>query len=51
LIINSSFELYFIQSFWVLLFTVYSYFCVNITFYQMTFLYHLPVFEVKTKKC
>jgi hypothetical protein len=39
LIINSSFELYLIEIFWVLLFTVYSYFCANITFSQMTYFY------------
>jgi hypothetical protein len=39
LIINSSFELYLIQIFWVLLFTVYIYFCVNISFSQMTYFY------------
>jgi hypothetical protein len=39
LIINSSFELYLIEIFWVLLFTVYTYFCANIVFYQMTYFY------------
>jgi hypothetical protein len=39
LIINSSFELYLIEIFWVLLFTVYIYFCANITFSQMTYFY------------
>jgi hypothetical protein len=39
LIINSSFELYLIQIFWVLLFTFYTYFCVNINFSQMTYFY------------
>jgi hypothetical protein len=39
LIINSSFGLYLIEIFWVLLFTVYTYFCANITFYQMTYFY------------
>ncbi len=39
LIINSSFELYLIEIFWVLLFTVYSYFCINIIFSQMTYFY------------
>jgi hypothetical protein len=39
LIINSSFELYLIQIFWVLLFTVYTYFGVNINFSQMTYFY------------
>jgi hypothetical protein len=39
LIINSSFELYLIEIFWVLLFTFYYYFCVNITFFQMTYFY------------
>jgi len=39
LIINSSFELYLIQIFWVLLFTVYIYFCANINFSQMTHFY------------
>ncbi len=39
LIINSSFELYLIEIFWVLLFTVYTYFCVNIIFSQMTYFY------------
>jgi hypothetical protein len=39
LIINSSFELYLIQIFWVLLFTVYTYFCANINFSQMTYFY------------
>jgi hypothetical protein len=39
LIINSSFELYLIEIFWVILFTVCSYFCFNITFSQMTYFY------------
>jgi hypothetical protein len=39
LIINSSFELYLIEIFWVLLFTVYIYFCADITFSQMTYFY------------
>jgi hypothetical protein len=39
LIINSSFELYLVEIFWVLLFTVYSYFCINIIFSQMTYFY------------
>ncbi len=39
LIINSSFELYLIQIFWVLLFTVFTYYCVTINFSQMTYFY------------
>jgi hypothetical protein len=39
LIINSSFELYLIEIFWVLLFTVYTYFGVNIALSQMTYFY------------
>jgi hypothetical protein len=39
LIINSSFELYLIEIFWVLLFTAYIYFGANITFSQMTHFY------------
>jgi hypothetical protein len=39
LIINSSFELYLIEIFWALLFTVYIYFGANITFSQMTYFY------------
>jgi hypothetical protein len=39
LIINSSFELYLIEIFWVLLFTVYYYFCANITFSEVTYFY------------
>jgi hypothetical protein len=39
LIINSSFELYLIEIFWVLLSTVCSYFCVNINSSQMTYFY------------
>jgi hypothetical protein len=39
LIINSSFRLYFIEIFWILLFTVYSYFCANINLSQMTYFY------------
>jgi hypothetical protein len=39
LIINSSFELYLIEIFWVLLFTAYIYFGANITFSQMTYFY------------
>ncbi len=39
LIINSSFELYLIQIFWILLFTAYNYFCAKISFSQMTYFY------------
>jgi hypothetical protein len=39
LIINSSFELYLIEVFWVLLFTAYIYFGANIAFSQMTHFY------------
>jgi hypothetical protein len=39
LIINSSFELYLIQFFWVLLLTAFNYFCANINFSQMTYFY------------
>ncbi len=39
LIINSSLSLYWIEIFWVLLFTIYSYFCANINFSQMTYFY------------
>jgi hypothetical protein len=39
LIINSSFELYLIEIFWVLLFTAFGYFCANINFSQMTYFY------------
>jgi hypothetical protein len=39
LIINSSFELYLIQIFWILLFTAYNYFCATINFSQMTYFY------------
>jgi len=38
-IINSSFELYLIDIFWVVLLTVYTYFCANIIFSQMTYFY------------
>jgi hypothetical protein len=39
LIINSSFELHLIEIFWVLLYTVYYYFCANITLSQVTYFY------------
>jgi hypothetical protein len=39
LIINSSLSLYLIEIFWVLLFTIYSYFVSNINFSQMTYFY------------
>jgi hypothetical protein len=39
LIINSSFKLYLIQIFWVLLFTVCTYFCANISFSQLSYFY------------
>jgi hypothetical protein len=51
LITNSSFPLLLIEIFWVQLYTIFSYSAVNINFSQMTFLYYLPVFEAKTKKC
>jgi hypothetical protein len=39
LIVNSSLSLYLIEIFWVILFTIYSYFCANINFSQMTYFY------------
>ncbi len=39
LIINSSLSLYLIEIFWVLLFTIYCYFCANINLSQMTYFY------------
>ncbi len=38
-IINSSYHLFFIEILWVLLFTVFIYFCANINFSQMTYFY------------
>ncbi len=39
LIINSSFELYLIETFWALLLTAYNYFATNIILFQMTYFY------------
>jgi hypothetical protein len=39
LIINSSISLFLIEIFWILLFTVYIYFCANINLSQMTYFY------------
>ncbi len=39
MIINYSLSLYLIETFWVLFFTIYSYFCVNINLSQMTYFY------------
>jgi hypothetical protein len=39
LIINSSYHLILIEIFWVILFTVWAYFCLNINFSQMTYFY------------
>ncbi len=39
LIINSSFELYLIEFFWVILFTAFNYFATNISISQMTYFY------------
>jgi hypothetical protein len=44
LIINSSFELYLIEIFWALLFTVYNYFAPNIILSQMTYFYIICLF-------
>jgi hypothetical protein len=39
LIINSSFPLFLIEFFWVLFFTVYGYFCININLFQIIYFY------------
>jgi hypothetical protein len=39
LIINSSFNLFLIETFWVLLFTAFQYYCISFNFSQMTYFY------------
>src|SRR5579871_4218097 len=39
LIVNSSFSLFLIEIFWVLLFTAFQYYCISFNFSQMTYFY------------
>jgi hypothetical protein len=51
LIMKSSFSLYLIEFLLSPLMLTFAYFCANINFSNDLFLYYLPVFEVKIKKC